>query len=599
MIKGVRNIKYGEILSIVGELYREGETGTLFCQSGGTAKYLYIQGGQVIFAASNSFEDKFTKILLEEGKIKEEQLDMANQKKGNKTIAKTLTELGFISSADLIDSLIKQVYRITKSILTWEEGSATFKPDSLPPGVAKLPLSTQRLILDLANSIENRHYVMQIIGGIDKRVVIHKAELEVVLGLPLNPDEIKMANAANGERTIENISAIAQTEAFTTAKFFIGLHYLGLAHPKGSIESIGELERKSEVEKELDLSFLDKALLTVSAEEEKKPEEVKKEEQNTFQSIVPEMESFKPSKIEEEKEIASVGSTVEEPPEGEDKNENNENVVQPSLFSPTFLPPEEEKSAPFSEKPKITLSPLNPMPKRRRSITKIAAGSLGIMVILALIVFGILKLLEEDGQKVVPPPAVSKNTYSYDNKTGQPAMETNKKSVVGGKKKIEESLPKDSSLKEEQKKEEEQKVVAPSPPKEEKKTEEKKEMIPLIPEEEKTTPSPAVDPYESMIRGDYENASKAFRSLYSSKKGGFTIAIMLACEKDTITKAFAESNNSKDLLIFPYSFKGKNCFRVLWGYYRSREEAETAFNSIPKVFKDSGAKVVGFETMKQ
>ncbi|MCX7830323.1 MAG: hypothetical protein N2445_04610, partial [Acidobacteria bacterium] len=77
-----------------------------------------------------------------------------------------------------------------------------------------------------------------------------------------------------------------------------------------------------------------------------------------------------------------------------------------------------------------------------------------------------------------------------------------------------------------------------------------------------------------------------------------TIAIMLACEKDSITKAFAESNNSKELIIFPYNFKGKSCFRVIWGYYNSKGEAEEAFNSIPKVFKDSGAKVVPFETMK-
>ncbi|NMC00025.1 MAG: hypothetical protein GYA35_07070, partial [Thermoanaerobaculaceae bacterium] len=93
-------------------------------------------------------------------------------------------------------------------------------------------------------------------------------------------------------------------------------------------------------------------------------------------------------------------------------------------------------------------------------------------------------------------------------------------------------------------------------------------------------------------------AAKAFKSIYSSKRGGFTIAIMLACEKDSIAKAFASTNNSKDLIIFPYNYKGRNCFRVIWGYFKTREEAEEAFGKIPKEFKDSGAKVVGFETMK-
>jgi len=106
------------------------------------------------------------------------------------------------------------------------------------------------------------------------------------------------------------------------------------------------------------------------------------------------------------------------------------------------------------------------------------------------------------------------------------------------------------------------------------------------------------DPYESLVKGNYEEAAKEFKSLYASKRGGFTIAVMLACEKDSIGKALAETNNSKDLIIFPYNYKGRNCFRVIWGYYQTRGEAEEAFKKIPQEFRDSGAKVVGFETMK-
>lgn len=610
MIKGVRNLKYGEILSILGELYREGETGTLLCQSGATAKYIYFQGGQVIFAASNAFEDKFTQILLEEGKIKEEQIDMAMEKKGNKTIAKTLTELGFISSADLIDSLIKQVYRIASSILKWEEGSATFKPDSLPQGVAKLPLSTQRLVLDLARSIENRHYVMQIIGGIDKIVAIHKAEMDVVMGLPLNPDEIQMAKAADGKKTIENIATVSQSNAFTTAKFFIGLYYLGLAHPKKIIESVNDAVQKEEMhqeEKKLDLSFLDQALPTTTVEEEKKEEKVQTEEK-PFQTIVPEAENFKPLTIEE-KEEAPI--QIEEPSKVEDKTEKaaeekketeedkKEEVVQPPLFSPTFLPPDEDKEILISEKPKIHLPPLNPLPKKKRSKMKIAVFSVMTIAVVFGAVFGILYLFEENEKEKTtpPPPSVPKATYSQ-SKEVKPQSESQQKQVANEESKPQEAAVKEKLPEEKQEAKQEEKLPLQKPSvEEEKKTEPKKEIVSVV-EKENIVKETSADPYENLIKGNYEEAAKAFKSIYSSKRGGFTIAIMLACEKDSIAKAFASTNNSKDLIIFPYNYKGRNCFRVIWGYFKTREEAEEAFGKIPKEFKDSGAKVVGFETMK-
>lgn len=602
MIKGVRNLKYGEILSVLGELYREGETGTLLCQSGATAKYIYLQGGQVIFAASNSLEDKFTQILLEEGKIKEEQIDMAMEKKGNKTIAKALTELGFISSADLIDSLIKQVYRIASSVLKWEEGSATFKPDSLPPGVAKLPLSTQRLILDLARSIENRHYVMQIMGGIDKIVAIHKAEMDVVMGLPLNPDEIQMAKAADGKRTIENIAAISQSNAFTTAKFFIGLYYLGLAHPKKIIESVnegGNLEEVPKEEKKLDLSFLDQALPTSSGEEEKIKEESKAEEK-PFQTIVPEAETFKPLTIEEKEDLPKEEESVEKVVEEAKKVEEDkkEEVIQPPLFNPTFLPPEEDKEIVVAEKPKIHLPPLNPLPKQKRSKTKIAVISILIIAVVLAAVFGILFLFEENEKTVPPPPSLPKTNYSQSNAETKTQSEFQPKPAMKEKSSPKESTVQEKMPKAEQETKLEEKQPLPKPAvQEEKKIETKKENEPSV-EKEDNLRKLSSDPYESLVKGNYEEAAKEFKSLYASKRGGFTIAVMLACEKDSIGKALAETNNSKDLIIFPYNYKGRNCFRVIWGYYQTRGEAEEAFKKIPQEFRDSGAKVVGFETMK-
>lgn len=608
MIKGVRTLKYGEILPILGEIYREGETGTLLLQNGPSVKYLYFQGGQVIFAASNALEDKFTQILLEEGKIKEEQLEMATQKKGNKTIAKALTELGFISSSDLLDSLIKQVYRIVTSVIAWKEGSASFKPDVLPQGVAKLPLSTQRLILDLALAVDNRPWVLTVVGGMDKAIVIHKAEMDVALALPLTPEEEKIVKAIDGEKNIDEVASASVADPFYAVKLIIGLHFLGLAHPKRLIESVHEVTKPPESqseEKHLDLSFLDQALPG-----HKKEEEIP----ITFEPISPaKVDTFEPRKInstpapkaEIKEQVNSVKAEVAEEPPLFTQTEEGKEALQPPLFNPAFLPAE-EKNIFSSKRPKVILPPPNPLPRR-------SGGKKKYFIIPALTMLAIALLAgayyiffaEEEKAPPPPPPAVAKTTFGKEEKKITPVKTPQKEEVApsGTVVNAEEGKKAESTL---PVLELPQKATAePSKlpvEKVEKKEPEPAKVAPPVAKEGETSPPEAKagskDPFDSMRSGDYDSAASWFKRVYGGKKGGYTIALMIACEKESIQKGFAGSGESKDFIIFPYNFKGRKCYRVVWGYYKTKGEAESAFASLPALFKDSGAKIVPFDSMR-
>ena len=195
-----------------------------------------------------------------------------------------------------------------------------------------------------------------------------------------------------------------------------------------------------------------------------------------------------------------------------------------------------------------------------------------------------------------PPPSLPKvPSVTKTVKTEQEQGKKQQEQILDSKTQISESSDKEKPISNKNVKEEEkqsEKLVV----KEEIKKEEIKETK-IQNKKEKGTQEFVQDPYESLLKGDYDQSAKGFRKIYSSKKGGFTIAIMLACERDSIAKALAESNNTRVLIIFPYNFKGRNCFRVIWGYYNKREEAENAFKGLPTVFKDSGAKVVSFEKM--
>ncbi len=601
MVKGVRTLKYGEVIPVIGEIFREGETGTLLLQNDPTAKYLYFQSGQVIFAASNAPEDKFTQILLEEGKLKEEQLDMAMQKKGSKTIAKTLTELGFISSQDLLASLISQVYRIAGSVVHWTDGTASFKPDVLPQGVAKLPLSTQRFILDLTLGVENRSWALQVVGGMDKTITINKAEMDVALGLQLAPEEEKIIRSCSGNKSIEDIASVTGVDPFKTVKLLIGLHVLGLAHPKRGVESVtGQAQESAQHqdEKHLDLSFLEQAL--PDRQEHHTPFELASPSvpEASRPEVVPDrQQEFKAEKIERPIPVSVPPPAPEPEPEPEPIRE----VVQQPLFQPTFLPVDERRMGDISEpnEPRVILTPPNPMPKRTPRHLKFFIGlgaSVVVITVLAVVYLFFFSGKEEHLPPPKPPKAIPKKT-----EIKTPVQTPS----VSGTATTEQKPSTESPAVQEAAKipipEKNEAQVAVIQPKEPEKVEAKKPEPPPVKEPEKPAvlpEQPSSDPSASMAKGDYDGAAAGFKRIYSQKKGGYTIALMIACEKDTIRKSLEGAGDQNQMVIFPHNFKGRGCFRVIWGWYATKSEAESAFAKLPAMFRDSGARVVPFESMR-
>src|SRR3972149_7461054 len=86
-------------LSLMTEFNRKKATGTLRFVWGTKQKAVYFQDGQILFAASNETKDQLASILVEEGKLGPDQIELAKARvsAGGKPLAKVLTELGYLS----------------------------------------------------------------------------------------------------------------------------------------------------------------------------------------------------------------------------------------------------------------------------------------------------------------------------------------------------------------------------------------------------------------------------------------------------------------------------------------------------------------------
>ena len=254
MAQTSRYLKVGELLAILNDLWRGHDTGTLVLQREAITKFLYFQDGQVIFAASNAAEDKFTQILIDRGRLTVEQVNLDNQKRESRTMGRTLVDLGFISSEDLLEALIAQVRKISLSVAEWTSGTSSFKPNVLPPGVAKLPITTERLVVDTVLSIGDRTWVGQALGGLESVLKISNSDKGAVREMPLSVEEIKVLEAVDGRRSLREICEATGVDSFVGAKFVLGLFYLQFAHRKEVLVPQHHADAK------VDLSFLDEVV---------------------------------------------------------------------------------------------------------------------------------------------------------------------------------------------------------------------------------------------------------------------------------------------------------------------------------------------------
>ena len=61
----------------------------------------------------------------------------------------------------------------------------------------------------------------------------------------------------------------------------------------------------------------------------------------------------------------------------------------------------------------------------------------------------------------------------------------------------------------------------------------------------------------------------------------FTIAVGVFCDTSNLSRVVQNSGGSKQLLVLSFDNKGRSCYRVLWGIFDSRAEAQGAIASVP------------------
>ena len=89
--------------------------------------------------------------------------------------------------------------------------------------------------------------------------------------------------------------------------------------------------------------------------------------------------------------------------------------------------------------------------------------------------------------------------------------------------------------------------------------------------------------------GDPDRAARIFQDLVVAERPDrHTMQLMVACQADTLHSIRAWSGDRGSLFIVPFSFKGRDCYRVCWGLYPTSGAAEGARSDLPAAYTESG-----------
>jgi septal ring-binding cell division protein DamX len=67
-------------------------------------------------------------------------------------------------------------------------------------------------------------------------------------------------------------------------------------------------------------------------------------------------------------------------------------------------------------------------------------------------------------------------------------------------------------------------------------------------------------------------------------QGKFTVQIQILCEASNLEKAISAGGTS--VWFVPQTIGTRSCYRVFWGHYETREEAQRALASVPASLRD-------------
>jgi len=196
-------------------------------QNAGTV--VFDQGG-VVFAEIKSNPHPLGSVLLQAGKVREEDLQRARdmQKGGDRRrLGDVLVDIGAVSRRELQRQVRAQVEAVVFELMSWSEGYFSFEEgvpaDKLAEAEIRIPV--EAVLMEGARRIDEWSQIQTRIPHLG---IIPRFAAADSGSLDLHPDEWSVLAVIDGERDVREVASAIGRPEFEVAKTIFGLAAAGV-----------------------------------------------------------------------------------------------------------------------------------------------------------------------------------------------------------------------------------------------------------------------------------------------------------------------------------------------------------------------------------
>jgi hypothetical protein len=593
-------------------------------------KVLYFRKGEIASAASNAEPDRLANILMAEGRLTAEQLELARARlQAGASLGKALIEMGFLSPSELLQGARQQVKIIVSSCFVARTGTYEMIPGPLPPEVTSLGLNTRRLLFDALVELGDRASVIREVGSMEAVYRPTERLGSVLASLRLDVEFDRIGRHLDGSATLREVSGRTSHDDFTVSKVVLALELMGGAESLSAAEEeASETDSGREIPVITDTRPEQEAQDSVEIIVEEPGSEIPDQEPFAQEPAEPDFTAQVPAGtaapdptpvVEAEPPAAvALGEAIEAAPLAGAPQE-------PAADEPPPIPQEElpafarqigEPSAPAPGPDDEPIWQVDPETGERVHVGPIEMTFDGRIAQGAGEPRNLMWILLAAGA-ITLVVAGSLGYVILRRGTGAPAVSAMPSAAEAGQGTAGASEPPSGSavaaVPEEPARAHAAPSIAPAPVEE--KEQEGPVERPAAPERRAaavtppaTTPSlpaersradeaggPAVSPgftkaLQRLDQGDAAAAAHQFEEwIRSQNPRQFSLQLMIACQEETVRSARKHAADSSSLFILPYTLKERSCYRVCWGIYDDVESARAAVPSIPSALTSETA----------
>jgi hypothetical protein len=623
------DIRSVDLLAALVSLWRAKASGSLkFSRPGATVGFELL-GGEVVLSLSSQLQYDTAAILSRAGKLDAAALEKLPRPPGGDTSLAAL-QAGLISVKEWRWGQKIRAIEILSDLLGWLEGEYSFDPDARPTA-DDWTLPVPRLVLELFLRSRDRTLVEHYLGPSDLPLLRAGSFDEEFQTFGLTSDAVAVVALIDGRESAEEIAERAPAEEFAVLKLLAALTTLGLVHPAEATPEPGR-ETPPPIRPEAE------ALETVpQAEAEPKPEPEEAAQLGAGEGIEPEPEGpagpVKQPPEEPEKESAPQAEEEWTPPaawvgSGEEMPESaREPPTEPAVLKPRvpadimperpeLLVPTEARGEDFEREFPARPADATPPDAAKRSSGALLGG------LLAVLVFAVAVLVIVRSRRASPERAVATNVQptTLENPVFPPA-ETAVPLPTHGKQAVRPSPvvtrlavilptlaatvaprptpPPTRALTLPPPKKPPTHVSTPPPPTRPPtpvptvQPTRPPTRVPTRPEPTRRTPI-AAPTAAAAVRGEATRAAWIARAerdriaLSKRRNVRYAVQLELACEIPTLEKAWTLDKPPGTMWLLTTSYRGRTCFRVMWGRFVSLPKAREAKARVPGFFVAPG-----------